>query len=75
MATGLASLKLQERAVIALERIADALQPQAVQAGPDPGACPQCGASPDKIEDRSTLDGTRRDRCTSCGHEWERFPA
>lgn len=41
----------------------------------EPGSCPQCGASPDKIEDRSTLDGTKRDRCTSCGSEWERFPA
>jgi hypothetical protein len=49
------------------------------EAGPgqtplEPGSCPQCGASADKIEDRSTLDGTRRDRCTNCGYEWERFP-
>ena len=41
----------------------------------EPGSCPQCGASPDKIEDRSTLDGTKRNRCPDCGYEWERFPA
>jgi hypothetical protein len=41
----------------------------------EPGSCPQCGGSSDKIEDRSTLDGTKRDRCTNCGAEWDRFPA
>ncbi len=39
----------------------------------EPGSCPECGASEDKIEDTSTLDGTKRNRCSSCGHEWERF--
>lgn len=42
---------------------------------PEPGGCPSCGASSEYIQDRSTLDGTKRDRCTRCGHEWERFPA
>ena len=41
----------------------------------EPGSCPQCGAPPDKVEDRSTLDGTRRDWCSRCGAEWERFAA
>lgn len=38
------------------------------------GGCPNCHAGADAIEDRSTLDGTKRDRCTRCGYEWERFP-
>jgi hypothetical protein len=41
----------------------------------EPGSCPQCGATPDKVEDRSTLDGTKRNGCTQCGYEWERFQA
>jgi rubredoxin len=37
----------------------------------EPGSCPQCGAPPDRVGDTSTLDGTRRGRCKSCGYEWE----
>jgi len=37
-----------------------------------PGICPQCGAAPEAIEDTSTLDGTKRSRCSLCAHEWER---
>lgn len=37
-----------------------------------PGSCPQCGASPETVEDASTLDGTKRSHCRACGHEWER---
>ena len=55
--------------ILAAETEAGMLQTPA-----ESGSCPQCGASADKIEDRSTLDGTRRDRCTNCGFEWERFP-
>lgn len=38
----------------------------------EPGSCPHCGASPEQIQDTSTLDGTRRSRCQQCGQEWER---
>lgn len=41
----------------------------------EPGSCQKCGASPDKIEDWSMLNGPKIDHCTSCGAEWERFPA
>ena len=41
-------------------------------AGREPGSCPECGAAPDQVDDTSTLDGTKRSRCRSCGHEWER---
>ncbi len=37
----------------------------------DPGVCQTCGASSDLVEDSSTLDGTKRRRCTQCGTEWE----
>lgn len=37
----------------------------------EPGSCPNCGAPADQVEDRSTLDGTKRRRCTVCGHEWD----
>lgn len=37
-----------------------------------PRSCPQCGADPEQIQDTSTLDGTKRSRCSACGHEWER---
>lgn len=38
----------------------------------EPGSCPQCGAPPDQVQDTSTLDGTKRSRCSSCEAEWER---
>lgn len=38
----------------------------------EPGSCPVCKAAAESVEDASTLDGTRRDRCTKCGAEWER---
>lgn len=43
-------------------------------AGREPGSCPECGADPDKVKDESTLDGTKRSRCTECRHEWIRVP-
>ena len=36
------------------------------------GSCPKCGASPEQVADASTLDGTRKSRCQSCGEVWER---
>ncbi len=39
--------------------------------GPEPGSCPQCGASPDRVEDSSTI-GQKSSRCTVCGAEWDR---
>ena len=36
-----------------------------------PGSCPKCGAAPDLVQDTSTLDGTRRRRCSACAEEWE----
>ncbi len=36
----------------------------------DPGACPMCGAPEDKVEDISTLDGTKRFHCGNCQHYW-----
>lgn len=38
----------------------------------EPGSCPQCGASPERVADTSTLDGVKRSRCGQCEHEWER---
>lgn len=38
----------------------------------EPGGCQDCGASPEQVQDTSTLDGTKRSRCSSCGAEWER---
>lgn len=38
----------------------------------EPGSCPKCGASPDQVVDTSTLDGTKRSRCSQCEEEWER---
>jgi len=38
----------------------------------EPGSCPQCGASPERIQDTSTLDGTKRSRCKQCEFEWIR---
>ena len=38
----------------------------------EPGGCPVCGASPEQVQDTSTLDGTKRSRCAACGEEWER---
>ena len=37
---------------------------------PEPGACPQCGAPADKVEDVSTI-GQKSFRCTVCGTEWD----
>ena len=39
---------------------------------PEPGSCPQCGASEEKVTDTSTLDGVKRSRCSVCAAEWER---
>ena len=44
----------------------------AARATVEPGSCPKCLAAPDRIEDASTLDGTKRNRCSACGHEWLR---
>lgn len=38
----------------------------------EPGSCPKCGASPDHVDDTSTLDGTKRSRCRECEEEWVR---
>jgi transposase-like protein len=67
------ALRSHIEAVILLGETELGVAPSSV--GADPGSCPQCGASSDNVEDRSTLDGTKRDRCTKCGAEWERFPA
>jgi formate dehydrogenase maturation protein FdhE len=38
----------------------------------DPNTCPSCKASGEgMIVDASTLDGTKRRRCTNCNTEWE----
>jgi hypothetical protein len=37
----------------------------------DQSACPHCGAPEDKLQDTSTLDGTKRTRCSVCRQEWE----
>ncbi len=42
-------------------------QPSQVEAG----SCPKCGALEDKVEDISTLDGTKRFHCANCRHYWE----
>jgi len=36
---------------------------------PDPRVCPGCGAPAEAQGDTSTLDGTRRLRCSACGLE------
>ena len=36
----------------------------------EPGSCPQCGATEDKVQDISTLDGTKRRYCNVCRGEW-----
>ena len=35
------------------------------------GSCPRCLAPEDKVEDISTLDGTKRFHCANCRHYWE----
>jgi len=35
------------------------------------GSCPKCGAPEDKVENISTLDGTKRFHCAKCQHYWE----
>jgi hypothetical protein len=37
----------------------------------DPRTCPKCGAPADLQTDQSTLDGTKRLRCSACGEERE----
>lgn len=67
---------LQLVQLYAVRAITDALIAQAeIEGGAakavEPGSCPKCGAGPDSVQDRSTLDGTKRKRCLSCGEEWE----
>lgn len=63
------ALRMQiDALVMALEAAEGVAQP--VQ--PEAGSCPQCGASSDHVVDNSTLDGTKRSRCTNCGAKWER---
>lgn len=57
------ALKAQVEAMILVE---EAEAPQIAELG----SCPHCGASEDKVQDISTLDGTKRRYCNACRHEW-----
>ena len=56
-----------EAVILAVELETGAAAPAAA----DPRACPGCGAPPELQADTSTLDGTRRLRCSACGRERE----
>lgn len=62
------ALRAHVEAVILLAETEAGVAPTA---GAEPGSCPQCGASPEQVQDTSTLDGTKRRRCSNCGTEWE----
>lgn len=70
MASSLETLALQKRAVAALERIADALQPQIVSATQMPGNCPTCGAPDAKQVDASSLHAPHMKKCLVCQTEY-----
>jgi transposase-like protein len=59
-------MTLDERAVVALERIAAALEVQNAMLNPENAPEHVCGHPEDKREDFSTM-GNPRWRCTECG--------
>lgn len=69
MATSLESLALQRRAVEALERIANALQPQPTPTAAA-GSCPNCGAPEDKQVEAGNLTTGAVTKCLVCQMEY-----
>ena len=53
-----------------LEALILAEEQEVSVSGPDPQACPACGAPEDKVHEIATMDSQKHRRCLVCGHQW-----